>query len=356
MGIKPDGGHDNSRFRNVFVRNVRAMAQLEIFLVSAVTTILLIRLFLELSGYPQLGGDSLHIAHMLWGGLGMLVAALVRLMFLGKWVEYFSAFIGGVGFGAFIDEIGKFVTQDNDYFFAPSFSLMYIIFVIIYLVAHWALTTRGFSRTEYLMNSLNYLQEYRDGFLPGANQQEIRYMLGKSDSDDPLSITLRDFLSGVSSQPVAGPRLIGRIKAKMRDIYIRIVKTRYFAPLLSLFFVVQLLIGLGYVLAEVFYPQGIGNELQEPSFAEFSLLVSSSISGFCIFIGIFYLHRSRLTAYKWFERAMLVNILLSQIFLFTLNQLGAITGLLFSLLVLGALRLLITQESERLIASQTGSG
>ena len=47
---------------------------LDTFLVSAVATVVIIRIFLEATGYPQLGGGGLHIAHVLWGGLGMLVA------------------------------------------------------------------------------------------------------------------------------------------------------------------------------------------------------------------------------------------------------------------------------------------
>jgi hypothetical protein len=82
--------------------------------------------FLHLSGYPTVGGESLHIAHMLWGGLLMLVALLLLLGFLGKPVKSAAAVIGGAGWGTFIDELGKFLTHDNDYFFEPTFALIYV--------------------------------------------------------------------------------------------------------------------------------------------------------------------------------------------------------------------------------------
>ena len=353
MTPEQDSTHGTSRINNIFVRNVRAMDQLEIFLVSAVTTILLIRLFLEITGYPQLGGGNLHIAHMLWGGLGMLVAILLRLMLMGKWIEYSSAFIGGVGFGAFIDEIGKFVTRDNNYFFEPSFSLMYIIFVLIYLAAHWALTSRGYSRTEYLMNSLNLLQEYRDDYLMDDQKRTIQTYLGRSDPGNPLTIALSGFMETVSTGATGAPGHYERLKAFLRRHYYRLVETRYFAPLLNLFFVVQLIIGMSFIFTEILFPQGLGGSLAEPGFSEMALLASSIISGSFVLLGVLYLHRSKLTAYKMFERAMLVNILLSQVFLFTINQLGAITGLVFSLLVLGALRFLIDGETAEQIARQT---
>lgn len=341
------------RFSSYLVRNARALDQLEIFLLSAVSMILLIRVFLELTGYPQLGGESLHIAHMLWGGLGMLVAALLRQMLMGLWVEYAAALIGGLGFGAFIDEIGKFVTQDNNYFFGPTFSLIYIIFVLIYLISHWLLTSRGYAKNEYLMNSVNTLQEYRSGYLPENRKAEIQHFLDQSDQDNKLSIAISGFISTVETVPAGRERYYGRIKHHLEKLYYRVIKMRYFTPLLNLYFITQALIGAAFIMEEVFFPHGLSGELEGPSFSDISLLVSSGISTLLIMIGVVLLPRSRLKAYRMFERAMLVNILLSQIFLFTINQLGAITGLIYSLLILGALRFLISRENERELESDS---
>ena len=68
---------------------------------------------------PRLGGGELHIAHMLWGGALMLVALVVLLAYLDRTVQHVAAVIAGLGFGTFVDEIGKFLTADNDYFFRP---------------------------------------------------------------------------------------------------------------------------------------------------------------------------------------------------------------------------------------------
>lgn len=95
------------------LRNADAAALLETFFVTAVVSFLGIRAFLALTGYPRIGGGGLHIAHMLWGGLLMLLALGLLLLFLDRSLQWLAAAVAGLGFGTFIDEIGKFLTADN---------------------------------------------------------------------------------------------------------------------------------------------------------------------------------------------------------------------------------------------------
>lgn len=64
-------------------RNVYARDYLEILLVSAISTLLINRFILHLTHYPSVGGSKYHIAHMLYGGLLMLVAIVINLSFWG---------------------------------------------------------------------------------------------------------------------------------------------------------------------------------------------------------------------------------------------------------------------------------
>lgn len=116
------------------VRRVGAQRYLLISLVSFAGSVMVTRLFLFLTGYPQVGGGELHIAHVLWGGLLLFIAALVPLVLANRWAFTISAILSGVGVGLFIDEVGKFITRSNDYFYPPAAPIIYAFFLITVLV------------------------------------------------------------------------------------------------------------------------------------------------------------------------------------------------------------------------------
>ena len=105
------------------------------FVLTTVVTIVVTRGYLQLAGFPQIGGETLHVAHVLWGGLFMAVAMVLLLSFAGPVIRAPAAFVGGIGFGLFIDEVGKFLTQDNDYFFRPAPMIMYATLVVLVIGA-----------------------------------------------------------------------------------------------------------------------------------------------------------------------------------------------------------------------------
>jgi uncharacterized membrane protein YczE len=131
----------------------------EMFLIAAVGTILVIRTQLWLTNYPQLGGGGLHIAHLLYGGIFMVLAIGLLVTFLGRSPRFPAAIVGGVGFGFFIDELGKFITSDNNYFFQPAAALIYLIFIGLFLVSRALQRRRGLSPREKLSNAIDFIGE-----------------------------------------------------------------------------------------------------------------------------------------------------------------------------------------------------
>jgi hypothetical protein len=100
-------------------------------LLSFAASVAFTRLFLELTGYPQLGNQTLHIAHVMWGGLLLFISAVLMLIYANRWVYRLGAILAGVGVGLFMDEVGKFITQTNDYFYPPAASIIYAFFLLV---------------------------------------------------------------------------------------------------------------------------------------------------------------------------------------------------------------------------------
>jgi hypothetical protein len=121
--------------RRVFlVERDEAETYVLVSLVTFAATVILVRLFLELTGYPQVGSSTLHIAHLLWGGLLLFLSVLMVLIWDNPHALTVAAAMSGVGIGLFVDEVGKFITQNNDYFFPPAAPIVYGIFLLTVLI------------------------------------------------------------------------------------------------------------------------------------------------------------------------------------------------------------------------------
>ena len=76
-------------------------------------------------------------------------------------------------------------------------------------------------------------------------------------------------------------------------------------------------------------------------------LASSIAASVFAIIGAVKLRHSRLKAYEYFRKALLVNIFLTEFFTFTRIQFGALPGLAVNLVLFIILRNAIAQENRR---------
>ena len=228
-----------------FVRVLGLSRLLETFFVASVTSILVIRVFLASTGYPQLGGRGLHIAHMLWGGLLMLIALVLLLAFIGRHLQSRAALLGGIGFGTFIDELGKFITSDNNYFFQPAIPLIYIIFVLLFLSFRELEKQPSSSERTYLANALYLLAQDAPSGLPQEDKNEVLWLLRTYDALDARLHVLAETGEQLPVVPPSKAGVLDRRVRSMRNLSVRLAHSPFFARFVSSCFIVYALLFTG---------------------------------------------------------------------------------------------------------------
>lgn len=284
----------------VFHRRYNLNRYFQLFVVAAVATIILTRLFLFSTGYPKLGGDSaLHIAHMLWGGLLMLVAIVIDIVFIDPRLFKFRVILSGIGFGLFIDELGKFITADNDYFFRPTFSIVYLLFILLVFITRRIYDTREYSREEIELNETFGFKQ------PDKGDIEVD-VLDRAESR--LNLVLRKF-----------------------------TESRFFNVSIVMFAAVEIfkVVISAIVIAILFYSDGIISGL-ELGVAVLSAVFATTITVFLL-IGIAAAREDNVKEQRNFRRASTLSLLTVQVLIFSASNLA---GLIYLLLGLGFYSLL----------------
>ncbi len=188
------------------VRRTLAPAYLTLLAVSFGVTVIVTRVFLALTGYPQVGNGTLHIAHALWGGLALAIAAGMLLQFADPRLLPVAAVLAGVGTGLFIDEVGKFITQRNDYFFPAAAPLIYLAILAAVRIAHRAADSRRATVRSRAYCGLEAVEAEAVGSLSDARRKQALEQLEPllNDSSDSA---LADLAARLHAHLTAGQAL-----------------------------------------------------------------------------------------------------------------------------------------------------
>jgi hypothetical protein len=158
-----------------------------VLMISALLTVLITRFFLQLFGWPTISFGVWHIAHVLWGGLLMVLGAIFLLTNYGKRNRRISAIFIGIGWGLFIDEIGKYLTKNNNYWFQPAIIFIYISFICLFLIYRYLDKQKNKSK-NYLGSIVDQLEELMENKSEKEQKElafKIKKILGKKKKSKP---------------------------------------------------------------------------------------------------------------------------------------------------------------------------
>ena len=334
------------------IRNDRPVL-VDSFLISAILTVLALRVYLAAANYPQLGGNGLHIAHVLWGGLLMVVAIGILLSLLTWPWQRMAAVIGGAGFGLFIDELGKFLTSDNNYFFKPTATLIYALFIVLFLAAREVRRFRKLTPRENLVNAVEAAKELALGSVSSATRTRALAWLKAGDKSHPLAQLLqRQFEMTTLAQERQSA--LTEMVIGVRTRYASVVHSPWFRRVITGVFVLQ---AVGVVLSvayTVIIAAGAAagstdamaewNATLRAGPILWATLAGTLIVGVFTVLGAAQLRSSRHHAYRAFETALLIDLLLVQPFTLLDTGFPGLTQVFIDLALLASLRYLLSQE------------
>jgi hypothetical protein len=344
--------------RRAITRSAVGPSAAEAFVIIAIATILITRLYLELTGYPQIGGGDLHIAHALYGGALMMLALVIGWMALGFGARVACVVMGGIGFGLFLDEVGKFVTKDNDYFYGPSAEIMYILVVMILVGARVVRDFRPLSARECLASAAGIAA---DGVARGlaAHRREIGLSLvdgalaAGADSDDARRV--RELLESADPASDRLRRLQHRAIALIPNVFRspRWVSVVGWLLVVGSFFTASLG-ALGVALGGYFYEDDrVTVALDGVNIASVILLGSAVLTlGIALPAMVARRRTDAVWPLRWLRNAALIFTLLNALVDFATEGFGALISLSIGLFTLAILSYQLDRET---VASYTAA-
>lgn len=331
--------------KKFLIHNIDSGSYFETLFLWAAVSILVIRFYLFVTRYPQLAAKGFHIAHILWGGFLMFSAIVILLSFFGSNAKRLGAIVGGIGFGTFIDELGKFITRDNNYFFQPTVAIIYVIFVIIFLIFRYIQRQREYSKDEYLANAFDLVRAAVLNQVDLVGKEKAEDILDKCDRTNLAVGELRKILEGVDVEEEGKASFFDKLISSARLFYKGLISHWWFSKIIILFFVIHSFLNL-YHSSDILILYTRTNELKL-SYIQIGQFASSVLAAVVAIVAMVRIVSSRLAGYLLFRDSVLISIFLTQFFDFYKNQFGALLALVGNLLVFLVLEYAIAQEEHR---------
>lgn len=306
-------------------------------LVAFAVTVIGVREFLQLTGFPQIGNSVLHIAHALWGGLLLFVAVLLPLTLANRWAIRASALLSGAGIGLFIDEVGKFITQTNDYFFPPALSIIYSFFLLTAVIYLYSRRPHQADARAAMYHALDGLKDVLDGDLDEEEANRIIHQLREAmQSDHEELASLASALSGymheeLGSLGAAEPHLWARLIKWVDEAGKRLGRGIHRVVIAGLLFL-WLAIVVGYVVVLMQGDATLSSQVLQ--WRTPLLVIQIIIGGLMIVALIYWLTGNESRGLNFAVGGFLLSLVALQTLYFYLSQFSAITATLLQVGIL----------------------
>lgn len=331
-------------------------------------TVLVMRFYLKITNNAQVTFGMLHIAHVMWGGLFLMIGLGIGLMFYGKRALIWASLVGGVGWGLFIDEAGKFLTRDNDYWFRPAVIIIYISFVILFLV-YRKLEREQKTDTKTLWYELvENLDEVVEDSLGEREKQELLRLIGKLktrelDGDkqrmlDQIELVVNKSKTIKRKTNFSLQRLIA---SGLRVSYNRLFRKKvvfYGLVAYSAWYVVDKFVDVTRILTnphklmvvEKYYANYDFFSKTDVYMISFKIVIDLVVASFFLWGLISWINKKTLRGVKFYQMGLLINIFLSSVFKFYFEQFSGVFSLVLSLVLWGWLN---NYKQERIALTKT---
>jgi hypothetical protein len=319
------------------IRRDQAETYILTSLVAFAITVIVTRAFLEITGYPQIGNSVLHIAHALWGGLLLIIAAYLPLAYANRWALQASAVLGGVGIGLFIDEVGKFITQANDYFFPPSLSLIYGFFLLCVFLFLLFRRSHQENPRQAMYHAFEGLKEAIDGDLDSGEAVRIEAQLATAKQSNrkeiaTLATALGQYLENEKDHlPAATPGFWRRITNKVDELGGRVGRRRHRA-IISIVFIAWAVFVASYI--SVIVQAGPNIDPQVLQWRTPLIVVQIAVGILLVIATFFWLIKKEELGLKFGVIGFLLSLVALQLLYFYISQFLAITMTLLQVAIL----------------------
>ena len=275
--------------------------------------------------------------HALLGGLLLFIAVLLPLAFANRWAIEASALLSGIGIGLFIDEVGKFITQANDYFFPPALPVLYGFFfltVVVYL----------FFRRQHqedprcaMYHVLEGLQDALDGDLDTQEAARIEAQLDVAKGSDRTEIVslanaIGAYLEKEERQLIpARPGRWKRFAGWVDGLSVRLGRRRHHA-IVSAILILWALVAAGFIAVLVLELPSLESEIVQWRGA--LIVIQALVGALMLAAAIAWFSGRQRTGLKLAIIGFLLSLVALQTLYFYLSQFQAITVTLLQLLLL----------------------